>query len=158
MTMLAGILILQQPQWYLDYGEASWKKDAIEYVENADGKGLNTFGKSLLPSVFQPRPCRAGVNACPDRYTLTVNRGKDPRRSTPSWVFWAGFISGLCLVVMAWEREFPGIRPCWSSLFPTAPSTCKAPPSCLHVLRLKSTFESWPLTLAGPTTPSSLTW
>ncbi|KAH8811595.1 leucyl-tRNA synthetase-like protein [Xylogone sp. PMI_703] len=30
-------------QWYLDYGEESWKKTALEYVENADGKGLNTY-------------------------------------------------------------------------------------------------------------------
>ncbi len=31
------------PQWYLDYGEDSWKKEAISYVENADGKGLNAY-------------------------------------------------------------------------------------------------------------------
>lgn len=30
-------------QWYLDYGEESWRKQALEYVENADGKGLNTY-------------------------------------------------------------------------------------------------------------------
>jgi len=30
-------------QWYLDYGEDSWKKVALDYVDNADGKGLNTF-------------------------------------------------------------------------------------------------------------------
>jgi leucyl-tRNA synthetase len=30
-------------QWYLDYGEESWKKVALEFVDNADGKGLNTY-------------------------------------------------------------------------------------------------------------------
>jgi leucyl-tRNA synthetase len=30
-------------QWYLDYGEDSWKKVALDYVDNADGNGLNTF-------------------------------------------------------------------------------------------------------------------
>lgn len=30
-------------QWYLDYGEDSWKKIALEYVDNVDGKGLETY-------------------------------------------------------------------------------------------------------------------
>jgi leucyl-tRNA synthetase len=30
-------------QWYLDYGEESWKQVALKYVDNADGKGLNTY-------------------------------------------------------------------------------------------------------------------
>ncbi|KAI9737262.1 MAG: cytosolic leucyl tRNA synthetase [Claussenomyces sp. TS43310] len=30
-------------QWYLDYGEDSWKKTALEYVSDADRKGLNTY-------------------------------------------------------------------------------------------------------------------
>jgi len=30
-------------QWYLDYGEESWKQIALNYVDNADRKGLNTF-------------------------------------------------------------------------------------------------------------------
>ena len=30
-------------QWYLDYGEESWRETALEYVENKDGKGLDTF-------------------------------------------------------------------------------------------------------------------
>lgn len=32
-------------QWYLDYGEDSWKKVALEFVDNSDGKGLNTFSQ-----------------------------------------------------------------------------------------------------------------
>jgi leucyl-tRNA synthetase len=32
-------------QWYLDYGEESWKKVALEFVDNADGKGLNTYSQ-----------------------------------------------------------------------------------------------------------------
>lgn len=30
-------------QWYLDYGEESWREVALGYVENKDGKGLNTY-------------------------------------------------------------------------------------------------------------------
>lgn len=30
-------------QWYLDYGEESWRETALEWVENADGKGLETY-------------------------------------------------------------------------------------------------------------------
>lgn len=30
-------------QWYLDYGEDSWKETALKWVENADGKGLETY-------------------------------------------------------------------------------------------------------------------
>jgi leucyl-tRNA synthetase len=30
-------------QWYLDYGEESWKQVAMKHVENADGKGMETF-------------------------------------------------------------------------------------------------------------------
>ena len=30
-------------QWYLDYGEESWKQVALKFVDNADGKGLNTY-------------------------------------------------------------------------------------------------------------------
>lgn len=30
-------------QWYLDYREESWKQVALKYVENADGKGLNSY-------------------------------------------------------------------------------------------------------------------
>lgn len=30
-------------QWYLDYGEESWRNTALRYVENADGKGINTY-------------------------------------------------------------------------------------------------------------------
>lgn len=30
-------------QWYLDYGEESWRKLAMDYVDNKDGNGLETF-------------------------------------------------------------------------------------------------------------------
>ncbi|KAH8804005.1 leucyl-tRNA synthetase-like protein [Hyaloscypha sp. PMI_1271] len=30
-------------QWYLDYGEDSWKQIALKYVDNSHGKGLNTY-------------------------------------------------------------------------------------------------------------------
>jgi leucyl-tRNA synthetase len=32
-------------QWYLDYGEESWREVALKYVDNADGKGLNTYSQ-----------------------------------------------------------------------------------------------------------------
>jgi leucyl-tRNA synthetase len=32
-------------QWYLDYGEESWKQVALKYVDNADGKQLNTYSQ-----------------------------------------------------------------------------------------------------------------
>ncbi|KAI0479377.1 hypothetical protein GGR56DRAFT_634681 [Xylariaceae sp. FL0804] len=30
-------------QWYLDYGEESWRKTALGWVDNAEGQGMNTF-------------------------------------------------------------------------------------------------------------------
>ncbi|KAI0162452.1 hypothetical protein BJ166DRAFT_268896 [Pestalotiopsis sp. NC0098] len=30
-------------QWYLDYGEESWKQTALGWVANTDGKGLNSY-------------------------------------------------------------------------------------------------------------------
>ncbi|KAH7320131.1 hypothetical protein B0I35DRAFT_373646 [Stachybotrys elegans] len=30
-------------QWYLDYGEESWKQTALKWVANEDGKGLETY-------------------------------------------------------------------------------------------------------------------
>lgn len=30
-------------QWYIDYGEESWKQVALKYVDNADGQGLETY-------------------------------------------------------------------------------------------------------------------
>lgn len=32
-------------QWYLDYGEDSWRKQALEHVDNNDGEGLNTYSQ-----------------------------------------------------------------------------------------------------------------
>ena len=32
-------------QWYLDYGEESWREIALKYVDNANGKGLNTYSQ-----------------------------------------------------------------------------------------------------------------
>lgn len=36
-------IVALMDQWYLDYGEESWKKAALEWIGNADGKGMNTF-------------------------------------------------------------------------------------------------------------------
>ena len=32
-------------QWYLDYGEESWRKVALKHVDNADGNGLETYSQ-----------------------------------------------------------------------------------------------------------------
>jgi leucyl-tRNA synthetase len=32
-------------QWYIDYGEESWRAQALKFVDNADGKGLETFSQ-----------------------------------------------------------------------------------------------------------------
>lgn len=44
-------------QWYLDYGEPSWRDTALEWVENKDGKGLNTFTSET----------KHAVSGCTDR-------------------------------------------------------------------------------------------
>ncbi|KAK9778952.1 putative leucine--tRNA ligase [Seiridium cardinale] len=36
-------IVALMDQWYLDYGEESWKQTALKWVDNADGKGLNTY-------------------------------------------------------------------------------------------------------------------
>ena len=36
-------IVALMDQWYLDYGEESWKATALEWVENKDGKGMNTW-------------------------------------------------------------------------------------------------------------------
>ncbi|KAM4059125.1 tRNA synthetases class I (I, l, M and v) domain-containing protein [Hirsutella rhossiliensis] len=36
-------IVALMDQWYLDYGEESWKQTALKWVENADGKGLETW-------------------------------------------------------------------------------------------------------------------
>ncbi|ORY56956.1 uncharacterized protein BCR38DRAFT_490398 [Pseudomassariella vexata] len=36
-------IVALMDQWYLDYGEESWKKTALEWVANTDGKGMETF-------------------------------------------------------------------------------------------------------------------
>ncbi|PWI74113.1 leucyl-tRNA synthetase [Purpureocillium lilacinum] len=36
-------IVALMDQWYLDYGEESWKKTALEWVENVNGKGLETW-------------------------------------------------------------------------------------------------------------------
>jgi len=36
-------IVALMDQWYLDYGEDSWKETALKWVDNADGKGLDTY-------------------------------------------------------------------------------------------------------------------
>ncbi|CAM1503990.1 Fc.00g015810.m01.CDS01 [Cosmosporella sp. VM-42] len=36
-------IVALMDQWYLDYGEESWKQQALKWVDNADGKGLETY-------------------------------------------------------------------------------------------------------------------
>ena len=36
-------IVCLMDQWYLDYGEEKWRDIALKWVENEDGKGLNTY-------------------------------------------------------------------------------------------------------------------
>ncbi|KAH8677848.1 hypothetical protein BX600DRAFT_376622 [Xylariales sp. PMI_506] len=36
-------IVALMDQWYLDYGEDAWRDQALEWVANTDGKGMNTF-------------------------------------------------------------------------------------------------------------------
>ena len=38
-------IVALMDQWYIDYGEESWKQTALKYVANEDGKGVNTFSQ-----------------------------------------------------------------------------------------------------------------
>lgn len=38
-------IVALMDQWYLDYGEASWKEMALRWVDNADGQGLKTYNQ-----------------------------------------------------------------------------------------------------------------
>ncbi len=40
--MISGKTVALMDQWYLDYGEESWREQALEYVEGKDGKGVST--------------------------------------------------------------------------------------------------------------------
>lgn len=41
LTTFSTVALLDQ--WYLDYGEEKWRHIAYDYVENKDGKGLETY-------------------------------------------------------------------------------------------------------------------
>lgn len=36
-------IVANLDQWYMDYGEESWRKQALDFVANVDGKGLDTY-------------------------------------------------------------------------------------------------------------------
>lgn len=36
-------IVAWMDQWYLDYGEESWKNEALGHVANVGGKGLETY-------------------------------------------------------------------------------------------------------------------
>ncbi|KAL2886919.1 Leucine--tRNA ligase, cytoplasmic [Ceratocystis lukuohia] len=36
-------IVALMDQWFLDYGEEAWRDQALEWVENKDGKGINTY-------------------------------------------------------------------------------------------------------------------
>lgn len=38
-------IVALMDQWYLDYGEESWKQQALKHVANTDGKGLNSYSQ-----------------------------------------------------------------------------------------------------------------
>ncbi|PHH69050.1 hypothetical protein CDD82_107 [Ophiocordyceps australis] len=43
-------IVALMDQWYLDYGEESWKREVLDWVENADGKKLATWGNETKNS------------------------------------------------------------------------------------------------------------
>lgn len=48
-------IVCLMDQWYLDYGEESWKQQALKWVANEDGKGMNTWAaetKNALEGVL----------------------------------------------------------------------------------------------------------
>ncbi|KAF4818500.1 Leucine--tRNA ligase [Colletotrichum siamense] len=65
-------------QWYLDYGEESWKKTALDWVENTDGKGLNTFSHETK-NAFQGVLNWLNQWACARSYGLGSKLPWDPQ-------------------------------------------------------------------------------
>ncbi|GAB0135242.1 hypothetical protein EsDP_00003587 [Epichloe bromicola] len=43
-------IVALMDQWYLDYGEESWKKTALQWLDGTDGNGLNTWSQETKNS------------------------------------------------------------------------------------------------------------
>lgn len=71
-------IVALMDQWYLDYGEESWKKTALDWVENADGKGLNTFSHETK-NAFQGVLNWLNQWACARSYGLGSKLPWDPQ-------------------------------------------------------------------------------
>lgn len=65
-------------QWYLDYGEESWRKQALQFVDNADGKGLNSYA-SETQGGFQKNLDWLNQWACARTYGLGSKLPWDPQ-------------------------------------------------------------------------------
>ncbi len=71
-------IVAQMDQWYLDYGEESWKKAALEWVGNADGKGMNTY-HSETKHAFNGALNWLNQWACARSYGLGSKLPRDPQ-------------------------------------------------------------------------------
>ncbi|KAL2755416.1 hypothetical protein ACRALDRAFT_1064467 [Sodiomyces alcalophilus JCM 7366] len=65
-------------QWYLDYGEESWRNTALSHLANADGKGLNTFSSDTR-NAFEGVLNWLNQWACARTYGLGTKLPWDPQ-------------------------------------------------------------------------------
>jgi leucyl-tRNA synthetase len=65
-------------QWYLDYGEESWKQVALQHLENKDGKGLETYS-SETKNAFEGVLNWLNQWACARTYGLGSKLPWDPQ-------------------------------------------------------------------------------
>lgn len=65
-------------QWYLDYGEESWREQALDFVDNADGKGLNSYAAETKGG-FQKNLAWLNQWACARTYGLGSKLPWDPK-------------------------------------------------------------------------------
>ncbi|KAM0285779.1 hypothetical protein ACHAQH_001241 [Verticillium albo-atrum] len=71
-------IVALMDQWYLDYGEPTWRDQALEWVANADGKGLDTFGNETR-NAFEGVLNWLNQWACARSYGLGTKLPFDPK-------------------------------------------------------------------------------
>lgn len=71
-------IVALMDQWYLDYGEESWRNQALTHLANADGNGLNTFGNDTR-NAFEGVLNWLNQWACARSYGLGTKLPWDPQ-------------------------------------------------------------------------------
>ncbi|KAL8335502.1 hypothetical protein RB598_009606 [Gaeumannomyces tritici] len=71
-------IVANLDQWYIDYGEESWRKQALEFVANVDGKGLDTYN-SETQHAFKGSLNWLNQWACARTYGLGSKLPWDPK-------------------------------------------------------------------------------